>query len=52
MGFGPVTPEHIAERTGLDAATLAARLSMLEIEGRVRPLAGGWFQRAEKRVIE
>ena len=52
MGFGPVTPEHIAQRIGLDAATLAARLSWLEIEGRVQPLAGGWFQRAEKRVIE
>ncbi|MBC8024126.1 MAG: DNA-protecting protein DprA [Burkholderiales bacterium] len=52
MGFAPVTPEHIIERTGLDAATLAARLSWLEIEGRVQALAGGWFQRAEKRVIE
>jgi DNA processing protein len=52
MGTDAVTPEHIAQRTGLDAATLAARLSWLEIEGRVLPLPGGWFQRAEKRVIE
>ena len=52
MGYAPVTPEHIAHRTGLDAATLAARLSWLEIEGRVRPLPGGWFQRAQERVIE
>jgi DNA processing protein len=52
MGYGPVTPEHIAHRCGLDAATLAARLSWLEIEGRIQPLGGGWFQRAEKRVIE
>ena len=52
MGFAPVTPEHIAQRTGLDAATLAARLSCLEIEGTIQPLAGGWFQRAEGRVIE
>jgi DNA processing protein len=52
MGFAPVTMDHIAERAGLDAATLAARLSCLEIEGRVESLAGGWFQRAEKRVIE
>jgi DNA processing protein len=52
MGFAPVTMDHIAERAGLDAATLAARLSSLEIEGRVQSLAGGWFQRAEKRVIE
>jgi DNA processing protein len=52
MGFAPVTPEHIAQRIGLDAATLAARLTWLEIEGRVQALAGGWFQRAENRVIE
>jgi DNA processing protein len=52
IGFAPATVDHIAERTGLDAATLAARLSWLEIEGRVRALAGGWFQRAENRVIE
>jgi DNA processing protein len=52
MGFAPVTMDHIVERAGLDAATLAARLSWLEIEGRVQSLAGGWFQRAEKRVIE
>ena len=52
MGFGPATLDDIAERTGLDAATLAARLSRLEIEGRVRSLAGGRYQRAEKRVIE
>jgi len=52
IGFAPATVDHIAERTGLDAATLAARLSWLEIEGRVRPIAGGWFQRAENRVIE
>jgi DNA processing protein len=52
MGFAPVTMDHIVERVGLDAATLAARLSWLEIEGRVQSLAGGWFQRAEKRVIE
>lgn len=52
MGFAPATAEHISQRTGLDAATLAARLSWLEIEGRVQQLPGGWFQRAGKRVIE
>ncbi len=52
MGYAPATMDDIAERTGLDAATLAARLSRLEIEGRVRSLAGGRFLRAEKRVIE
>jgi DNA processing protein len=52
MGFGPATMDEIAQRSGLDAATLAARLSWLEVAGRVRALAGGWFQRAENRVIE
>lgn len=52
MGFAPVTMDHLVERAGLDAATLAARLSWLEVEGRVQALAGGWFQRAENRVIE
>jgi len=52
MGFGPATMDEIAQRAGLDAATLAARLSLLEVAGRVRALAGGWFQRAENRVIE
>ena len=52
MGFGPATLDEIARRSGLDAATLAARMSWLEVAGRVRALAGGWFQRAEKRVIE
>ena len=52
IGFGAATLDDIGERTGLDAATLAARLSRLEIEGRVRCLAGGRYQRAEKRVIE
>jgi DNA processing protein len=52
MGPGPATMDEIAQRSGLDAATLAARLSWLEIAGSVRALAGGWFQRAENRVIE
>lgn len=52
MGFAPVSLEHLEERTSLDAATLAARLSTLEIAGAVQSLPGGWFQRVEKRVIE
>jgi DNA processing protein len=52
MGFAPASIDQIAQRSGLDAATLAARLSRLEIAGRVEALAGGWFQRVEKRVIE
>jgi DNA processing protein len=52
MGFAPATIDQLSQRTGLDAAKLAAHLSRLEIAGRVRALPGGWFQRAANRVIE
>ncbi len=53
MGDAPVSLEQIAQRTGLGADKLAARVSRLEIEGRIAALAGGWFQRLVKsRVIE
>jgi DNA processing protein len=52
MGFAPASIDQLAQRTGLDAAKLAAHLSRLEIAGRVRALAGGWFQRVTTRVIE
>jgi DNA processing protein len=45
LGFNPATVEQLAARTGLDAGKLAARMSMLEIDGRVVPLPGGAFQR-------
>jgi DNA processing protein len=52
IGYAAASIDEIAERTGLDAAKLAALLSRLEIEGRVQALAGGRFQRVESRVIE
>ena len=52
MGFAPATLDQLAQRTGLDAATLAAQLAHLEIEESVAALPGGWFQRIEKHVIE
>lgn len=52
MGFAPATIDQLAQRTGLDAATLAAQLARLEIESSVAPLPGGRFQRIERRVIE
>jgi len=45
LGFAPATVDQLAQRTGLDAATLAAQLARLEIEGSVAALPGGWFQR-------
>jgi len=52
IGFAPASIDQLAQRSNLDAATLAARLSRLEIEGRVEALAGGWFQRVDARDIE
>lgn len=47
MGFDPVSMDQLAGRTGLDAAAIAAQLSLLQIEGRVSALPGGRFQRLD-----
>ncbi len=52
IGYAAASLDEIAERTGLDAAKLAALLSRLEIEGKIEAVAGGRFQRVESRVIE
>lgn len=52
IGYAPASIDQLAQRTGLDAAKLAAHLSRLEIAGRVRALPGGWFQHVANRVIE
>ena len=52
LGFAPATLDQLAQRTGRDAATLAAQLARLEIEESVAALPGGWFQRIARRVIE
>lgn len=45
MGHAPASLDQIAQRTGMAAARVAAQLTRLEIEGRVAPLPGGFFQR-------
>jgi DNA processing protein len=45
MGFDPVGLDALLARTGLDAATLQARLLELELDGAVARLPGGLFQR-------
>jgi len=52
LGFAPATIDQLARHTGLDAATLAAQLARLEVEGSVAALPGGRFQRGGERVIE
>lgn len=45
MGFAPVSLDQMAQCCGLDIASLCARLSRLEVDGRVSALPGGRFQR-------
>ena len=50
MGFSPVCVDELVALTGLAAAEVAAQLATLEIEGRVKPLGGGRFQRQRGRA--
>lgn len=45
LGFDPATLDALAARTGLETATLLARLLALELEGEVARLPGGLYQR-------
>ena len=45
LGADPVGLDALQARTGLDTATLQARLLTLELDGRVGRLPGGLFQR-------
>ncbi|HET9469886.1 MAG TPA: DNA-processing protein DprA, partial [Usitatibacter sp.] len=47
FGFDAASLDQIVERTGLEAARVAARISMLELDGRLVPLAGGRFRRVK-----
>ena len=48
LGRAPMSAEQIALRTGLAAATVAARLSCMQIAGQIEDLGGGRFQRVER----
>jgi DNA processing protein len=45
MDFAPACVDQLAQRTGLAASSVAARMVQLEVDGRVAVLPGGWFQR-------
>jgi len=45
MGLDPVSLDALQARTGLDIASLQARLMALELDGRVARLPGGLLQR-------
>lgn len=45
MGFDPVHPDELAQRCKLDCGQLTAQLVMLEMDGRVESIAGGYYRR-------
>ena len=45
LGQAPATHDQLVMRTGLEAAKVAARLCLLQVEGRVEEIPGGRFQR-------
>jgi DNA processing protein len=45
MGHDPVSLDQLILLTGLAASDCAAQVSMLEIDGRIEAIAGGFFQR-------
>ena len=45
IGFEPVTADALIARHGLDAGMLAGALTLLELEGHVEQLPGGYWQR-------
>jgi DNA processing protein len=47
MGFDPVSLDLLAQRTGMEASSLAAELSLLEIDGTICALPGGRFLRLD-----
>ena len=47
MGFDPVSLDLLAQRTGMETSSLAAELSLLEIDGRICALPGGRFLRLD-----
>ena len=49
MGFDPVTPEVLAQRTSLAISALQAAVLNLELNGEVARLPGGFFQRLGRR---
>jgi DNA processing protein len=49
-GYAPMSIDELAMHTGLGAATLAARLTKLELQGRIEVLPGGRFRRARDKI--
>ena len=50
MGDGPASIDQIAERSGASAEATAAHISLLQLEGRIAALPGGFFQPLQESI--
>lgn len=48
MGWDPVTTDLLVNRSGLTPEQVSSMLLILELEGRVEPLVGGYYQQREE----
>ena len=49
MGFDSIHPDELALRCKMDSGELSAKLVMLELEGQVELLAGGFYRRLHQK---
>ena len=49
LGHDPVSVDELSKRTGLTSAELSSMLLIMELEGLVRPIAGGAYQVNEQK---
>jgi len=50
LGFDPVSVDTLVERAGLTTGEVSSMLLLLEMQGTVRSLAGGRYQRVKRSV--
>jgi DNA processing protein len=48
MAFDPVTPDDLADRSGLTIDQVSSMLLILELEGKIESQAGGRYSRLHK----
>ncbi len=49
MGFDPISVDRLVEITGLTAEEVSSMLLIMELEGRVAAMSGGFYQRLKPR---
>jgi DNA processing protein len=49
MGFGPVSIDELADRSGLTPGSVSSMLLVLELHGYIERMPGGRFTRSQLR---